>query len=65
MSFENGHNDSLIRMSELIKMVSMSKSQIWLMIRKGQFPKPYKPSERVSVWLLSEVSDWMRSLSKE
>lgn len=65
MSSDNNGDDALIRLPELLKRVPMSKSQLWLMVRQGRFPKPYKPSERISAWRLSEVSDWMDSLPKE
>jgi len=48
-------------MSELQKIVSLSRSQIYSLISKDAFPKQFKLGEKASGWLLSQVLSWMQS----
>ena len=40
---------------------TFSRSHIYALIQKGEFPKPIKLSERSSAWLASEVHEWIES----
>lgn len=48
-----------IRIEDVVATVGISKSQIYVLIRAGEFPKPTKLSEQVSVWDSSEVQAWL------
>lgn len=55
----------VIRISQLASsdkrqgMLPMSKSTIWRKVLSGEFPKPFKLSERVTVWDMDEVERWL------
>ena len=49
----------LLRLPELCEKTGYKKSTIWLKISKGEFPKQIKMSSRISVWLESEIDDWI------
>ena len=49
----------VIRKPEVLAKVCMSKSQMYRLILAGEFPKPYKLSERVTVWSEDEVDAWL------
>ena len=38
----------------------MSKSTIYAMAKRGQFPRPIKLGEQASAWVEDEVSAWQR-----
>lgn len=48
-----------IRMPDLRKKVGLSKSQIYKLIQQDEFPEPVKLGKKVSVWVDSEVDEWM------
>ncbi len=48
----------LIRFKHVLERVPFCKSQIFLMIKNGEFPKPIKIG-RNSFWLESTVNDWI------
>lgn len=48
----------LERMADLEGRVSLKKSQLWKLIREGQFPKPIKCG-RSSLFIASEVDAWI------
>jgi|GEM_PF-669668 len=41
---------TLIRIAEVSKITTLSKSQIYKLARAGKFPAPIKLSENTSVW---------------
>ncbi|MDX1346967.1 MAG: AlpA family phage regulatory protein [Thiomicrorhabdus chilensis] len=49
----------LIRISEVSNLTTISKSHIYTLARQGKFPKPRKISVNTSVWLESEILQWM------
>ena len=52
--------DRLIRMRELVGIVSMSRANIYRMVKEGKFPKWIKLAERTSAWRLSEIEAWIK-----
>jgi prophage regulatory protein len=50
-----------IRMPDLRQKVGLSKSQIYKLIQQEEFPEPVKLGRKVSVWVDSEVEEWMSS----
>ena len=57
----SGQNQiKLIRIAEVSNLTTISKSHIYTLARQGRFPKPRRISENTSVWLESEVLDWMK-----
>ncbi|MDD3597660.1 AlpA family phage regulatory protein [Sulfuricurvum sp.] len=48
--------EQLIRLPEVMFLTKLGRSTIYENIRKGIFPKPYKPSPGVSGWKLSEIN---------
>ena len=49
----------LIRLREVMTKTGLSRSYVYALSQKGQFPKPVKLSERSSAWIESEVQDWI------
>ena len=51
----------IIRLNELASTknrsgkLPVSPATVWRWVREGQFPKPFKLSNRVTVWNLAEV----------
>lgn len=48
-----------LRISEVRNRVPFSRSQIYLLISRGEFPKPVSLGARAVAWLDSEVDNWM------
>lgn len=49
----------LIRICEVSNLTTISKSHIYTLARQGKFPKPRKISVNTSVWLESEILQWL------
>ncbi len=48
-----------IKIKELCKKLSLSKSFIYSMIRSNNFPHPIKLSRKSAMWLLLDIEEWM------
>ena len=54
-------NKSFIRIKEVIELTTLSKSNIYRLIRKNEFPKPIalRGMEKVRLFVKGEVEDWI------
>jgi prophage regulatory protein len=53
---------TLMRIPQILKMMPVSKSKFWLMVQKGEFPKPIKIG-RSSFWTIEQVQAFIRERS--
>lgn len=54
-------SDRIIRIREVTAITGLSRSSIYLQIKKGTFPVQVKLSTRSSGWLWSEINRWLVS----
>lgn len=54
-------SDRIIKLREVITMTGLSRSSIYLLIKKGAFPAQIKLSTRSSGWFWSEINSWVMS----
>lgn len=50
----------LIRLKEVQQRVALKQTAIYDRMRRGDFPKPIKLSEKCAAWVESEVEEWIR-----
>ncbi len=55
----SSHYSRFIRMSDLKQKVGLSRSKIYRLIQQREFPGPIKIGSKVSVWIDTEVEEWM------
>lgn len=51
--------EQFIRLPRIIEISGLGRSTIWSYVKMGKFPVPIKLSERVTVWRLSEINQWI------
>ena len=49
----------LVRLDTVLEMTTLSTSTIYRLMKKGQFPRQIKISERSTRWVLEEIYEWM------
>ena len=49
----------MLRIKHVCERVSVSKSTIWQWVKDGKFPPPIKLSSRCTVWLESDLDNWI------
>ena len=52
-------NKILMKLPEVKELTTFSSATIYRLIKKGEFPKQIKLSERSSAWSLEEVYNWI------
>ena len=52
---------SFIKLKGVVELTAQSKSQIYLLIARGEFPKQIHLSENSVVWVRAEIESWMQS----
>jgi len=58
---ESGAIDKIIRSKEVQELTSLSRTTIWRLERKSEFPSRIPLTSGSIGWRLSEVQDWIRS----
>lgn len=58
----NNENIRLIRIKEVMYKTGIARSTVWHMVKKGTFPKPRKLSPRVTVWIESEIDEFIKKV---
>lgn len=54
-------DEQLLRIDDLVKLTTLSKSCINLWVSQGRFPKPAVLSATVRVWPMRSVRHWIDS----
>jgi prophage regulatory protein len=57
-------NVTLMRIPQILKMMPISKSKFWLMVQKGEFPKPIKIG-RSSFWTIEQVQTFIGERTRQ
>ena len=58
---QNLDDARLIRLREVMAKTGLSRSYVYALAQKGQFPQPVKLTERSSAWVQAEVQEWIDS----
>jgi prophage regulatory protein len=52
--------DRLIRLRELVKLLSISRANVYRLMKMRKFPQSIKLTERTVAWRLSELEAWIQ-----
>jgi prophage regulatory protein len=55
---------TLMRIPQILKVMPVSKSKFWLMVQKGEFPKPIKIG-RSSFWTIEQVQTFIGERARQ
>lgn len=59
------YSKRLLRLNRVLEKVPVSKSTWWEGVAAGIYPPPIKLSSRITVWLESDIDEFIDSLGKE
>lgn len=54
-------NERILRRPDVEARTGLSRSTIYLMMSRGDFPKPIRLGERAVGWSEQSISDWLNS----
>ena len=49
----------LLKITEVCKLVGVSRGHVYVMMKDYGFPKPIELSERSRAWRLSDIEQWI------
>jgi prophage regulatory protein len=49
------HQDKLLRLRQVLKVIPVSKSTWWAGVKSSKFPQPIKLGERTTAWKESDI----------
>ena len=52
--------DTFLRGEEVTRITGIPRSTRYELLRRGEFPKPIKLSERMVDWPAAEIADWQQ-----
>ena len=55
----------VLRLPAIKEQTGLSRSTIYLRIKKGNFPKPISLGDRAVGWLEKDINDWLEQRIKE
>ncbi len=55
------HGLRVLRRTEVEQLVGLKRSQLYLLMAQGSFPKPVRLSERAVGWRAQDVAKWLSS----
>ena len=60
MGSSSGHKQAL-RLPQVLSKTGLSRSNLYRLITRGQFPKGFKLSERTVVWDEARIDNWLQN----
>ena len=54
--------EKLLNLKEVLSMVKISRSALYVRMTSGTFPKPLNLNGRRVAWLESDIENWIKSL---
>ncbi|MFL9952815.1 AlpA family phage regulatory protein [Paraburkholderia nemoris] len=57
-------SERLIRLPQVLTLVGIGKTTVYAMIKSGEFPRPRKV-RNISLWVESEVQNWIRGVVED
>ncbi len=51
----------LLRIKQILEMIPISKSTLWLWVSLGKFPQPIRIGSRCTVWKAEDVQDFINN----
>lgn len=51
----------ILRLPEVLRRTGLSRTSVWRLTKKGDFPTPVRLGERCVGWLRGELDAWLES----
>ena len=65
LMIKEDHQERFLRLPQVQERTGFSRSFIYKSVNDKTFPPPRKVGGRASVWLESEINDWMRHIASD
>ena len=52
-----------LRIWEVLKLIPVGKTTWWMGVKSGRFPKPIKLGDRITVWKVKDIQNFIQAQS--
>ena len=52
---QNLPETGLLRVNQILRFIPISRSSWWAGVKSGRYPRPFKLSERTTVWKVADI----------
>lgn len=56
--------EGFVRLPQILAVIPISKSQFWLGVKNGRYPKPIKLGEKTTVWRVEDIRCLIASIGQ-
>lgn len=63
LTIEPGTHHRLLRLPEVMRRVGLKRSAIYQRMVEGRFPRSRSLGAKCTVWVESEIDDWIRAVA--
>lgn len=57
--------EGFVRLPQVLAVIPISKSQFWLGVKDGRFPRPIKLGAKTTVWRVEDIRELIARLSQQ
>jgi prophage regulatory protein len=57
--------DTFMRKRDVLKATGLSHSVLYVLIARGEFPRPIKLGQRAVAWSASEIAKWQQARMRQ
>lgn len=57
--------EGFVRLPQILAVIPISKSQFWLGVKNGRFPRPIKLGAKTTAWRVEDIRELIARLSQE
>lgn len=57
--------EGFVRLPQILAVIPISKSQFWLGVKNGRFPRPIKLGAKTTAWRVEDIRALILRLSQE
>ena len=61
ISVEHEPRVYVVRMRQLISLIGLSRSTIYVLVSKGRFPVPIRLGDKAVGWRVNEIEEWLNA----
>jgi prophage regulatory protein len=61
ISVEHEPRVYVVRMRQLVTLIGLSRSTIYVLVSKGRFPGPIRLGDKAVGWRVNEIEEWLNA----
>ena len=64
MDIDGVSGNGFWRIKDILTILPIGKSTLWLMVKQGRFPQPVKLGPKITAWRISDIKKYLERFSQ-